>query len=78
MKDWAGKGVIGSDMESATLFTLAQLKGVKAGFIFYGGLNILKKETHKDIIKQEKQRRAGEKHAFMIALKAMNKLKGGE
>jgi uridine phosphorylase len=52
MKEWGNIGVIGSDMESSTLFTLASIKGIKAGFIFYAGMNIARNDTTKDIIAQ--------------------------
>ena len=74
MLEWAKMGVIGSDMESSMLFTIASLRGVRAGFIYYGGLNILKKQTHKDILKQEKERRMGESGVVLIALNAFRKL----
>ena len=79
MKEWGAMGVIGSDMESSTLFTLASIKGIKAGFIFYAGMNIARNDTTKNIIAQEKLRLIGENNALMIALDAVKKLsKGGE
>lgn len=78
MKEWGSMGVIGSDMESSTLFTLATIKGIKAGFIFYAGMNIARNDTTKDIIKQENQRLSGEKNALIVALDAIKKLEGGE
>nr|MBD3312166.1 nucleoside phosphorylase [archaeon] len=74
MMEWSKRGVLASDMESSMLFILARLRGVRAGFIAYGGLNIAEKQTHKDIIKQEKERRRGEKNAIMVALNAIKKL----
>jgi uridine phosphorylase len=78
MVEWGALNVIGSDMESSMLFTLAAIKGVRAGFIFYAGLNISRKQKHGDIIKQESKRLAGEENAIMVALNAMKKLKGGD
>ncbi|VVB75881.1 Purine nucleoside phosphorylase [Candidatus Tiddalikarchaeum anstoanum] len=75
MEKWGEMGVIGSDMESSILFTLGEIKGFRVGFIFYAGMNIAKKETSKDIIKQEKQRLEGEKNTIIIALDAIKKLK---
>ncbi|MBN1923467.1 MAG: nucleoside phosphorylase [Nanoarchaeota archaeon] len=74
MKDWMKLNVIGSDMESSMLFTLAQIRGVKAGFLFYAGLNVARNDVHADIIKQEKLRVKGEENAIIIALNAMKKL----
>ncbi|PJA23157.1 uridine phosphorylase [archaeon CG_4_10_14_0_2_um_filter_Archaea_38_6] len=75
MLDWSSKGVIGSDMESSMLFTLAQLYGVKAGFIFYGGLNIVKHQKHSDIVKQKEIRLEGERNVLLVALNAIKKIK---
>lgn len=75
MKEWSKLGVVGSDMESAMLFTLAAVRGFKAGFVFYAGLNIIRGDTHEDIIKQEKLRKKGEKNAAEVALNAFIKLK---
>jgi len=71
MIEWGNLGVVGSDMESSMLFTISQLRGVKAGFIFYAGLNIARKEMHKDIINQDKMRKKGELNAIKIALDAL-------
>lgn len=77
MLEWSEKGVLGSEMESAMIFTICQINGVRAALIFYGGLNILKKQKPKHIPKQEKARSKGEANAIMVALKAIKKLKGG-
>jgi len=74
MIEWSKKGVIGSEMESSMLFTITQLRGVKAGLIFYAGLNIMKKQTHKDILRQASQRAEGERNAIKVALNAFKKL----
>lgn len=74
MKEWGSMGVIGSEMESSMVFTLAQLRGVRAGMIFYTGLNVVKKQGPKDIAKQQKERMAGESRAVMVALNAVKKL----
>ncbi len=74
MKEWSKMNVIGSDMESSMLFTLCQLRGVKAGFLFYTGLNIARNDVHADIIKQEKLRVKGAENAIMVALNAMKRL----
>lgn len=78
MLEWSKMNVIGSDMESSMLFTLSQLRGIKAGFIFYAGLNIIKKQEHKDILRQSKQRAIGEENAILVALHAIKKIKGGK
>jgi len=75
MIEWSKMGVIGSEMESSMLFTIARLRGVKAGMIFYAGLNITRKQTHKDILKQSTQRARGELNAIMVALNALKNLK---
>lgn len=75
MVEWSKKNVIGSDMESSMLFTLCTINGVRAGFIFYGGLNVLRKQTHKDILKQSELRSAGERNAIMVAFNAIKKIK---
>jgi uridine phosphorylase len=75
MMEWSSKNVIASDMESSMLFILSSLRKVKAGLICYGGLNIAEKQTHKDIIKQDKARAKGERNAIMVALHAIKKLK---
>ncbi len=77
MLEWSEMNIIGSEMESSMLFTLSQLRGVRAGLIFYAGLNIIRKQTPKDILKQEKERVRGEENAVMVTLHAIKKLKGG-
>ncbi len=77
MIELSKQGVVGSEMEGAMLFTVAQLRGAKAGMIFHAGLNPLKKELPKDIISQTKAREEGEKKTIMIALNAIKKLSKG-
>lgn len=74
MSYWSTKGIIGSEMEGSMLFTIALMRGVKAGMVFHAGINIKRKEAHKDIIGQDKARLNGEKRTIMIALNAIKKL----
>lgn len=78
MLEWSKMGVIGSEMESSMLFTLATLRGVKAGLIFYAGLNFIKGQLVQNIIKQEQDRLKGESLAIMVALNAIKKISGGD
>ncbi|HLE06483.1 MAG TPA: nucleoside phosphorylase, partial [Candidatus Nanoarchaeia archaeon] len=43
MRYWATKGFVGSEMEGSMIFTIALMRGVKAGMIFHAGLNITNK-----------------------------------
>jgi len=74
MLDWAKYGVLGSDMESSMLFAVARVHQVRAGFVFYAGLNIMRKQDFKNILQQEKLRAAGERDAVEVALNAIKKL----
>ncbi len=74
MIELSEQGVIGSEMEGAMLFTVAQLRGAKAGMIFHAGINIKRKEAHKDILSQQKARSEGESKTILIALNAIKKL----
>ncbi|MDD4352838.1 MAG: nucleoside phosphorylase [Candidatus Nanoarchaeia archaeon] len=74
MDYWSDYGLIGSEMEGSMLFTIALMRGVKAGMIFHVGINPKIKETFKDVISQEKARLKGEEKNIMIALEAIKKL----
>jgi len=79
MKYWSDYGLIGSEMEGSMLFTIALMRGVKAGMIFHVGINPNMKEHFKDVINQEKARLQGEEKNIIIALNAIKKLNhGGE
>ena len=77
IKYWSNKGILASDMETATLYTVARLRGVKASCI----LNIVvsKEDNIKDGISQyqcgEGPAQEGEKREIILALKALYKFK---
>jgi uridine phosphorylase len=74
MNYWSDYGLIGSEMEGSMLFTIALMRGVKAGMIYHVGINPKIKEKFKDVLSQEKARFNGEKKNIIIALSAIKKL----
>ncbi|MGI5858839.1 MAG: nucleoside phosphorylase [Tepidanaerobacteraceae bacterium] len=75
VKYWTSKGILASDMETATLYTVASLRGVKASCI----LNIVvsKDEDIKDGISQyqsfEGLAQEGEKREIILALESLRR-----
>ncbi len=70
---WSKKGVLGGDMETATLLTLGRLRGVKVGSILNNV--VLYKEDVKDGINSyvglENMAEEGEKREIILALETM-------
>jgi len=70
---WSKKGVLGGDMETATLMTLGRLRGVKVGSILNNV--VLYKEDVKDGINSyvglENMAEEGEKREIILALETM-------
>lgn len=72
MAFWNEKNVIASDMETATLFTLSQLRGVKAACIlnnvvrYEGAL----KESIEEYVETGKEAEEGEKREIILALES--------
>jgi uridine phosphorylase len=77
IKYWSNKGILASDMETATLYTVARLRGVKASCI----LNIVvsKEDNIKDGISQyqsfEGPAQEGEKQEIILALETICRFK---
>lgn len=73
---WAGKGVLGSDMETATLLTLARLRGARAASVLNvvvpadGGLE----EGINDLVAGKEAARQGETAEIRVALQALHAL----
>jgi len=73
---WAGKGVLGSDMETATLLTVARLRGARAGSVLNvvvpaeGGLE----EGINDLVAGKEAAHKGETAEIQVALHALHAL----
>lgn len=75
---WSGKGVLGADMESAALFTIGRLRGVKAASIL-NNVVLYGEDTADaigDYVGGESLTAAGEKNEILIALDAFVRLDG--
>lgn len=76
VKYWSSKGILASDMETATLYTVARLRGARAACI----LNVVvsKGESIKEGISQyqtfEGPAQEGEKREILLALEALKAL----
>ncbi len=74
---WAGKGIIGADMETAALFVVSSLRGIKAGSI----LNVVVGSGGEveagisDYASEDNRLMAGERKGIQIALEAIIELK---
>jgi uridine phosphorylase len=73
IKYWSNKGILASDMETATLYTVARLRGVKASCIL--NTVVSKGENIKDGISQyrsfEGPAQEGEKREIILALESL-------
>lgn len=76
MDYWNKKNVLSSDMESSTIFTLAQLRGVKAGSILNTVVKYKSnvKDGIRDYAKEELAPIEGEKREILLALETMYKI----
>lgn len=73
---WAGKGVLGADMESAALFTVARLRGVKAASIL-NNVVLCGQDTADaigDYVGGEDLTAVGERNEILTALEAFARL----
>jgi len=73
IEHWSNKGVMGGEMEAATLFTIGRLRGVKTGAILNNV--VLYKEDVKDGINSyvgsENMAEEGEKREIILALETL-------
>ncbi|MCC5910203.1 MAG: nucleoside phosphorylase [Clostridiaceae bacterium] len=76
MKFWNSKKILASDMETAALFTVAQLRGVFAASILNSVVNYQEdiKEGIKDYVYDEKLAAEGEKKEIFVALESIYEL----
>lgn len=73
---WNTMGILGSDMETATLFTLAQLRGVRAASILNTVVEYRSdlKDGIADYATEEKKSVEGEKREIKLALETIYKI----
>ena len=74
-KYWSGKGIMGSDMETAALFTIGALRGVKTASILNTVVEFegnLVKEIN-GYVDGEASMKQGEKNEILLALEAFVK-----
>lgn len=73
---WNTKGILGSDMETAILFTLAQLKGVRAASILNTVVEYRSdlKDGIANYATKEKKAQEGEKREIKLALETIYKI----
>lgn len=78
LESWSSKGVLASDMETAALFTLASLRGVRAASIL-NNVVLYGKDISRGIgeyVDEESATAEGEKREIEVALKAITGLPG--
>lgn len=76
LKEWSAKGVLGSDMETATVFTLASLRGVRAASVL-NNVVIFGEDVREgigDYVDEEAAAAEGEKREIKVALEAITAL----
>ena len=80
MEFWNKKNVLGSDMETASLFVIGKLRGVKVGSVLNNVVLYSKdvKDGVNDYVNQKDLAQQGEDREILLALESLHEIKISE